>query len=400
MSTISLEEALAAVDKAMASRLIQETETVLTVDAAGRILACDQVSGLDLPPFDKSAMDGYAVLEDDKRESYRVLEVVPAGQAPSCALEPGAAAKVMTGAPVPKGAARVIMVEDTDNGEDTVRVLHHRPNANICKQGEDIRAGDPIMTAGTKLDPLAIANLISCGVTSVEVRRKVRVAIYATGNEIVEDLDAIEPGKIMDSNGPMLLALARENGLEIALSRHVSDDRAAVGTAIGEAAETADIVLLSGGVSMGDFDFVPAAMQDAGFVIHVDSVAVKPGRPVTFATRGDCVALGMPGNPVSAFLCFHLYVRRIAAHLSGACPPLRSFQVDLGAEFARKRADRTGFVPCVLRPDGRVELLSYHGSAHLLSLCEADGFMEVPSGVKRIDAGAAVRFYPWALGKW
>ncbi len=399
MSLVPLEEALATVDRVLAGRAI-ETETVPVSNARGRILAECQVSRLDLPPFDKSAMDGYAVMADDERESYRVLEVIPAGQSPSRQLEPGAAAKVMTGAPVPEGSARVVMVEDTDGGEETVQVFRHHEGSNICKKGEDIRAGQTILPAGTKLDAIAIANLISCGVTSVKVRRKVRVAIYTTGDEIVDSFDRIVPGKIMNSNGPMLSVLAQENDLDIVSSGWVSDDRAQLTEAIEEAAAAADLTLLSGGVSAGDFDFVPGALQDAGFAIHIDSVAVQPGKPVTFATRGDRIALGMPGNPVSVFLTFHLYVRRIAALLSDAPPPQRSFSVSLGTELKRKRAKRAGFVPCAINDDGRAEPAPYHGSAHLLALGAADGFLEIPRGVTHLPVGATARFYPWALGKW
>lgn len=399
MSTISFEEALTTVDRVLAGHVV-EAETVAVVDAAGRVLVEDQVSRLDLPPFDKSAMDGYAVMADDERDAYRVLETVPAGRVPAHALEPGAATKVMTGAPVPEGAGRVIMVEDTDGGGETVRVSEHRSRANICKQGEDIRVGQTVMRAGTKLDALAIANLISCGVETVQVRRKVRVAIYATGDEIVDSFEALRPGNIMNSNGPMLRALARENTMDVVACGRVSDEKSALVRVIDEAAAAADLVLLSGGVSAGDFDFVPEAMRDAGFTIHIESVAVQPGRPVTLATRDGRVALGMPGNPVSVFLTFHFYVRRLAALLSGATPPLRSFKVRLAKEFKRKRADRRGFAPGVLNAEGHAEGLPYHGSAHLLALCDADGFLEIPERATRIGPGETARFYPLSLGKW
>ena len=317
---ISLHEALASVDRVMAKHRV-EAEALSTVVAMGRILAADQRSKVDLPPFNKSAMDGYAVMEDDRRDEYRILETVAAGEVPTRPLEVGAATKVMTGAPVPVGSGRVIMVEDTDGGSEIVCVREHRAATNICCQGEDIRVGQVIMKAGAKLTPVRAANLVACGVECVAVSRRIRVAIYATGDEIVDAFEDLVPGKIMNENGPMLEGLCRQNDLEVTLSERVPDNRAVLKDALEKAAAEADMILMSGGVSAGDFDFVPAAMADAGFALHFDSVAVQPGKPVTFATRGRHVVLGMPGNPVSVFITFHLYARRIAAWLSGAQPP-------------------------------------------------------------------------------
>ncbi len=395
---IPLDEALATVDRALAGRLI-ETETLPVAAARGRFLAEDQVARLDLPPFNKSAMDGYAVMADDEQDSYRVLECVAAGQVPTQALSPGTATKIMTGAPAPDGAGRVIMVEDTDGGDETVHITTHRDKSNICLQGEDVQTGQVIMTAGTRLNALAIANLVSCGITWVCVRRPVRVALYATGDEIVDTFEDVVPGKIMNSNGPMLAALAEEQGLEIIISSKVSDDPASLATALAQAHE-ADLILLSGGVSAGDFDFVPGALKEAGFEIQIESVAVQPGKPVTFATRPNQIALGMPGNPVSVYLSFQLYVRRIVAMLSGAPVPMRWFEVALAAPFKRKRGKRTAFVPCTLNEAGQAELLPYHGSAHLLALGSADGFLEITQGTTEMDTNSKTRFFPWASGRW
>jgi len=397
MAMVSLDEALATVDRVLAGRVV-ETETLPVAEAHGRFLAEAQTSRVNLPPFDKSAMDGYAVMANDERDTYRVLELVPAGQVPKHALAPGTAAKVMTGAPVPEGAGRVIMVEDTDGGDETVRVSCHHKKSNICKQAEDVRVGQTIMAAGTKLDAVAIANLVACGIALVAVRRRIAVAIYATGDEIVDSFEALGPGKIMDSNSPMLCALAREQNLDIVVRDRVSDDPAGLTSAIEQAAGRADVILLSGGVSAGDFDFVPEALEAAGFTIHVDAVAVKPGKPVTFAVRDDCVALGMPGNPVSVLVSFHMYVRRIVALLSGADPAPRSYPVALSRDLTRKRSGRAGLVPCVINEAGLAELLPYHGSAHLLALCAADGFLEIPQGVAHVPARETVQFHPWTLG--
>ena len=399
MPMISLEEALAIVDRHVAGRATG-IETVPVREAHGRILAEAARSCVSLPPFDKSAMDGYAVMADDERETYRVLEKIPAGSVPTRSLTPGTTAKVMTGAPVPVGAGRVIMVEDTDGGEDTVRVSRHADATNICLLGEDINSGEVVFPAGRKLDAVAVANLISCGVASVQVHERVRLAILSTGSEIVSSPDELAPGRIMDSNGPMLAGLAAEYEMEVVMSRHSEDDAAALAEAIEQMASAADVVLVSGGVSMGDFDLVPVALRATGFVIHFDRVAVKPGRPATFAVRPDSIALGMPGNPVATFLGFHLYVRRIAARLCGGEPPVRSCEMGLAAEYRRKRGGRASLRPCVINDSGQLEPLPYHGSAHLLAVAGADGFFLVPRAVTHIAAGEHVRFYALAPARW
>jgi len=397
--SLTLEEALATVDKVLAGR-VKETETVAVGKARGRVLAKNATSRLDLPAFDKSAMDGYAVMAGDERESYRVIEVVPAGRVPTKGLASGLATKVMTGAPVPEGAGCVIMVEDTDGGNEAVQVFQHRGKSNICAKGEDVRVGQTVCEAGKKLGAIDVANLIACGVASVAVRARVRVAILATGYEIVGTSEELAPGKIVDSNSPMLEGLARENDLDVALSERVGDDPTELAEAIEKAASGADLVLLSGGVSAGDFDYAPGALRASSFVIHFDSVAMQPGRPLTFATRTDCVALGMPGNPVSVLVAFHIFARRVAALLSGGTPPMRAFDVPLATEVKRKGAERLSLRPCIIRSAGEAEPIEYHGSAHLLAISGADGFFVVPEGVTRIGAGEKVRFYPLALGRW
>ena len=390
---ISFEEALATVDRVLGDRRV-ETESVSVHEAHGRVLAEAPASRLDLPPFDKSAMDGYAVMADDVRDQYRVLEFIPAGKSPSVPLEVGAASKVMTGAPVPAGAGRVIMVEDTDGGDETVRVGKHSSRANICKKAEDVHVGQEILPRGTKLDSLGVANLIACGIADVCVRRRVRLAIITTGDEIVERVEDITPGKIMNSNGPLLRCLAKESHLEVAFQRIVPDDAEALDEAIIAAAGVADLILFSGGVSAGDLDLVPDCLKAAGFTIHFDRVAMKPGKPLTFATRQDAVVFGLPGNPVSVFSSFYLFVRRAVATLSARTPPRGFFLAPLGRALKQKRADRTAFLPAALDADGRVQPLDFHGSAHLLALSSADGFLQIPQGVREISEGHAVAFYP------
>lgn len=393
---VLFEEAKAIVDNILAGRCVQ-SETLPVLRSHGRILAETPISRLDLPPFNKSAMDGYAVMDGEERDEYRVLEHVLAGKVPSKRLEPGTASKVMTGAPVPEGTGRVIIVEDTDRGDELVRVFTHRADANICWKGEDVRVGQRLPGNGTMLGALSVANLVACGISEVRVARPIRVAILTTGDEIVDSVEDIVPGKIMDSNGPMLEGLALKHHLDVVTRRIVEDDRTILAEAIGDASARADITILSGGVSAGDSDFVPQALTDAGFAIHFDRVAMKPGKPLTFASKDDRVAFGLPGNPVSVFVGFHLFVLRATVQLSGVSPTERSFHVRLRNDIKRKSAERIALVPGAIGSDGYAEPIAYHGSAHLLALSEADGFLQIPKGVNQIHAGDDILFYPVML---
>jgi molybdopterin molybdotransferase len=390
---ISFEEALDTVDRVLADWLA-EAEAVAVRDAQGRVLAEDAVSRLDLPPFHKSAVDGYALMEGDEREEYRVIEQVPAGRTPTCPLSPGQATKVMTGAPVPEGAGRVVMIEHTEERGSIVRVLRHGGQPNIRQRGEDAHVGQTVLCRGSRLGALTVANLVACGIASVQVRRPVRVAIVSTGDELVDRFEEITPGKIMDCNGPMLAGLARENDLPVVFGAVARDEPEELTEALQAAAARADVTVVSGGVSVGELDLVPMALTKAGFTIHFDRVAMQPGKPLTFATRDRRAAIGLPGNPVSVFVGFHLFVLRAVARISGSAPPARPFAVAVRKEVRLRSSERTALLPCVLDPDGSAEVVAYHGSADLLAVSRADGFLRIPQGVDHLEAGSKALFYP------
>ena len=390
---ISLDEAFKITDKVL-SRIDLPRETVHIDNALGRTTVRDQVSLLDIPPFDKSAMDGYAVLADDERSEYRLLETVPAGGVPTIPLKPGTATKVMTGAAVPEGSGKVIMIEKTSESDGNIRILCPETEGNICLKGEDVRRGDVVLPAFSLLGPLEIANLISAGFTELKVARPLKVSILATGDEIVDSYDRLTPGRIMNSNGPMLAGLCRQHHLQVVDSSIVHDDPGATVQALREALEKADIVVLSGGVSVGDFDFVAAAMNELDLKIHFDRVAVKPGKPVTFATSPQKTLFGLPGNPVSVFLMFHLFVLRAAKLMLGRQPEVRHITLPLAGTFQRRNAKRLAYVPSRLTKDGALEQVAYHGSAHLQALLKSDGFFMVPEGVEKITESQKVTFMP------
>ncbi|MCL5103473.1 MAG: molybdopterin molybdotransferase MoeA [Armatimonadetes bacterium] len=390
--TIPLDEALRLLDAAMSGIRVGR-ETLPVREARGRTVLADQHSVLDLPAFDKSAMDGFAVLAGDDRDEYRLLETIPAGHVGTMPLTPGMAVKVMTGAAVPEGTGKVIMVEHAQENGDTVRILKHDGKSNISRKGEDVRVGDVVIRAGTVLGSLEIANLISCGIMEVEAAKPVRVAVIATGDEIVDSPALLGPGKIMNSDGPMLSGLAADFGLELMSERKLSDNKLSTEAAIRQAMDEADIVILSGGVSVGEFDYVLDALADIGLTVHFSRVAVKPGKPTVFATTGGKAVFGLPGNPVSVFLMFHLFVLRAAALMSGAVPDKREFRLRLACDMKKGKADRLLYVPARLTNNGTLEPVPFHGSAHLAALTCADGFVIV-SPEQDLRTGDEVRFMP------
>lgn len=393
---IPLEEALLILDQTVGTRRVG-TETVPVRRSVGRFLARDQRSLVDLPPFNKSAVDGYAVTDGGGGE-YRLIGVVPAGAPGLPALEPGTTAKVMTGSPVPEGTVRVIKVEQAVEKDGIVRFENPSSADNVLKKAQDLRTGDVVLKTGARLGALEVSNLIGCGIAELEVARPVKIAVLATGDELVNSVDSIETGKIMNTNGPLLCDLARRNALDVTMEEVVGDDLPELVRSIRRALDAADIVAISGGVSVGDFDFVPQAIKENGLEIHFSRVAAKPGKPLTFATDDKHLLFGLPGNPVAVYIAFFTFILRAAARLSGGDYQPKRFKVRMAAAHKRKSNSRLAFLPCRLTADGLAEPVPYHGSAHLAALMAADGFIQIPSGVTSLDAGAEVTFLMFSEG--
>ena len=373
-------------------------ECIPVRQAAGRILAEDQLSPLNIPLFDKSAMDGYAIPAGDQYDEYHVLETVAAGEVPKQKLAADTSIKVMTGAPVPEGTAKVVMIEKTSETDGRVRIVTPDSASHICCKGEDIRRGDVILKAGTILGPADIGNLISVGITNVNVPRRVQIAIISTGNEIVDCREELAAGKIMNANGPMLSALCRRYGLDVVSEQIVPDELDKTVASLKKAMEQADIVVLSGGVSVGQFDFATDAMKRVGLTIHFDRLAVKPGKPMTFASSDGKAVMGLPGNPVAVYLMFHLFVLYAARILSGRKTELALTSLTLGFEFHRRKADRMAFIPCRLGRNGSLAKIDYHGTAHLMALSGSDGFFVVSKTITQLSAGEIVDFISFDEG--
>lgn len=357
-------------------------------------------------------MDGYATASTNSNNTYQLLATVAAGAAPSVETlhqHARTTIKVMTGAPVPQGATVVVPVEMTSEQNGVVTIHALPKTSNICQRGEDMRCGDLVLERGTPIDPIAIANLAACGITSVPVQRRLRVAIIATGDEIADDFSELGYGengnksssdsKIMNSNSPMLHALCIKYELEVAANLKVADDYDLTVQTLQKALHEhhADIVLLSGGVSAGDFDYVTQTLAAVGAKIHFNRVAIKPGKPITFASTAEHkLIFGLPGNPVSVYLTFYLFVLRAVRTILGMnkITKIEYYQFPLANSFQRAApAKRIEYIPCRLLADGTLQLLKSHGSAHLAALLSCDGFCVISEHITTIARGDTVSFF-------
>ena len=370
------------------------SERVALEDAAGRVLAEEVRSDMDMPPFDKSAMDGYACLRADLGQWVEVGEIIPAGRMPTRAVTAGHCAKVMTGAPVPAGTGCVAMREDVEVGADgRVRLPVHSAD-NLCKQGEDLHNGDVVLRPGTLMGPAHIAVLASVGCVKPLVARRPRVAVIATGAELIEPGRAVTGACIRDSNSRQISVQIATMGGTALRYGIVDDSEAAIADAVARAQAEADVVVLSGGVSEGDFDFVPGALERRGFRLLVTSVAMQPGRPMVFGDDGQRWCLGLPGNPVSTFVVAELFLRPFLLKLMGHDHIWKPLTAHLSEPVRRRRSDRQATLPVAWTAPGQVAPISYHGSAHIDALCRADGFITVPIGVTELSVGSEVHVRP------
>ncbi len=357
--------------------------------ALNRFLSRDILSPLDMPEFDKSAMDGYALMAGDDSREFRVGETIAAGTPPSLPLARGRCARIMTGAMLPPGAGRVVRREYAEETDGLVRIVRPDPNDNVRRRGEDLRRGQPVLARGDRLTAARVALLASLGIAVVPVARPPRVGVITTGSELAAPGSPLAPGRIYDSNSYSLAAQLREAGAESVLLGGVADEAAATSRAIAGGLAACDALILSGGVSAGDFDYVPAALEQAGCAVHFRRVAVQPGMPTVFASRAGKPVFGLPGNPVSTFVIFEVFIKPLLLRwLGNDFRPLLQPAV-LREGFRRAHGGRTAFLPVACRA-GRAELLAYHGSAHLHALSRANALLRVPAGVDEIPAGSTV----------
>jgi len=385
-----------------------KTETVHITEASNRILAEEIRAADDLPLFDNSSMDGFAIRAADSANaapasprSLRVVADIPAGSHPTIFLEPGQAARIMTGAPVPRGADSVVPVEDTNFHDrsagtiapDEVQILHPVKNgSNVRTRGMDIRAGNVVLSKGRQLKPQDLGLLAMLGISNVNVYQRPRIALLSSGDELVDVDSPLEKGKIRDSNSYTIAALIESAGAHVVRLGVAKDNFDSVKSLLEKAvAEHVDLILSSAGVSVGAFDFVKEVIESSGSM-DFWRVNMRPGKPVAFGNYRDIPIIGLPGNPVSAFVGFEVFVRPTLQRMNGLPdgnrPTVRAKsaeQIDSDGRESYLRAE-------VLEENGGLvaHLTGHQGSGNLHSLVQANALLIIPAGVKCVPAGQEV----------
>jgi molybdopterin molybdotransferase len=425
MSTPTPRAPMLATAEALATLLsaagpIAGTESIPTLEALNRVLAADVTSPLDVPPMNTSSMDGYAIrtadLTTQGNSRLPVSQRIPAGHAPE-PLKPGTAARIFTGATVPPGADAIVMQEQTEAAGAEVTILHS-PQAGewITAQGADIRSGSVILPAGTRLTPQALGLAASVGCAELVVRRRVKVAVFFTGDELTMPGEPLKPGAIYNSNRFTLRGLLEKLGCEVTDYGIVVDKLDATRATLREAAEAHDLILTCGGVSVGEEDHVKPAVETEGR-LAMWQIAMKPGKPLAFgavrraAQRGEAAEsasaaalasasaetffIGLPGNPVSSFATFLLFVRPFILSLAGV-QTVAPRALSLRADFTQSKADRRNeFLRARINPAGGLDLFPNQSSAVLTSTVWGDGLIDNPPN-HAISAGEIVRFIPFS----
>jgi molybdopterin molybdotransferase len=395
-----------------AARVVDGVEDVATLDANGRVLAADQISSLAVPSADNTQMDGYAVRAADCASgsaTLRLAQRIPAGTVGQT-LEPGTAARIFTGALIPEGADAVVMQEQCEAHGDQVTVKHTpQPGEWIRRAGEDIVAGSVILPAGTRLRSQELGLAASVGLARLPVRRRVRVAVFFTGDELAMPGERLAPGAIYNSNRFTLRGLLENLGCDISDYGIVPDSLQATRDTLRAAAAQHDVIITSGGVSVGEEDHIKPAVEAEGR-LNMWQIAVKPGKPLAFgevdraggngsgerSAPGTAFFLGLPGNPVSSFITFLLFVRPFLLRVQGVTGALEPRAIPLRADFDWAKPDRRNeFLRARINDAGGLDLFANQGSGVLTSTVWADGLIDNPPG-QAIAKGDIVRFIPFA----
>jgi molybdopterin molybdotransferase len=366
-------------------------ERVGLADAAGRVLAENVESDMDIPPFNKSAMDGYACRRCDLANDLTVIETIPAGHTPTRSVGPNECSKIMTGGVVPEGADCVVMREYIETRhQNVIRFVGENTKDNICLKGEDIKAGDVVLRKGTLLKPQNIAVLASVGQARPLVSKMPRVGIIATGSELVDPGSVPKPSQIRNSNSCQLAAQAGRVGVPVTDYGITADTKEAIDDMFRKVAAANDVVILSGGVSVGDFDFVPDILRRNNIELLFEGIAVKPGKPSVFGVSDDVYCFGLPGNPMSTYVQFEILIRPFLYRLMGREHARYDTRMPLEEDIKRKKTERQAWLPVAITDAGTVKLVEYHGSAHISSLCPADGLISIDVGVAVLGKGTVV----------
>lgn len=359
----------------------------------GRVLREQITADDDLPPFDRSAMDGYAVRKDEIRDEFEVVGEIRAGQATDRELQPGQALRIFTGARMPGPDLRVLLQEHVESQGPRIRVVKKSPAIHVRFRGEDARAGEILLAPGIVADATVVALLATLGRTSVRVTKVPRILHLTTGDEIVPPEQTPEPGQIRNSNASLIAALCREQGVETITQIHAGDDLPAMRARLAEAqVESCDLVLISGGSGAGSYDFSGELLRQLGATIHFRAVNVRPGKPLIFGTTRSQLIFGLPGNALSHFVCFHLFVRRALNRLlSRATTELP--QALLAETMPDTHNARETWWPAKVQVcEGRLECraLPWQSSGDITHLPAAQALIRVPASTTQLTAGTKV----------
>lgn len=380
-----------ALQKIIQTAHVLKTHSISITESYHYGLAEDVIYDTPMPPFNKSAMDGYACAKTDLSKTLTVVETIHAGKKPAYDIKEGQCAKIMTGAAIPNGADTVFMVEHSEIcGENRVRCTRAGGKSNICYKGEDIQAGDIIVPKNTFLDHRHLPLLAGAGYASVKAFKKPQVEVIATGTELAEPGEPLPPFKIRNSNSFQVLAQLKSVGINGAYKGIVKDDVESIQLKLNKALNQSDVLIMSGGVSVGDFDYVPELLAKEGFDMVVEGTAIQPGKPMVFAHKKNKYVFGLSGNPVSSFIQFELYVRPFLLALMGCKHAPKRFQLALAEDFFRKKDNRLQFLPANISNENTVVPVPFHGSAHINALSLADYLMEIPIGKKAFKRGEMV----------
>jgi molybdopterin molybdotransferase len=386
---ITLEDAIALV---LGRTVSLDTERVSLIAAAGRVLAEPAHARTDLPPFPSSAMDGYAVRSVDTPGSLRVAGRIAAGRPAESALGVGHAMAIATGGVVPEGADAVVPIEEVAERDGEVDVPNVPVGAHVRPRGGDVRASEEILSPGTRLIPAHIGALAAAGIGEVTCTRRPRAAVLATGTELRAPGEELRPGEIYEANGTLLTTALAQAGAEVSMRGPVADDEAAHADAL-ERALGADIVVTSGGVSVGPHDLVRRVASQLGVEEVFWRVSVKPGKPISFGVRGRTLVFGLPGNPVSTLVGFELFVRPALRALAGERDPGPRWRSGRLSRGVRRNAHRDELVRA-RRANQGLEPLSGQESHMIVRAAAAEALVLVPRGPGSLDAGEPVRWLP------
>jgi molybdopterin molybdotransferase len=370
---------------------VTEIEKVEALNSLNRILAIDLVSDVDMPRFDRATMDGFAIHSGDINKKLEVIEIIQAGNSFNGQLKTGQALRIMTGAPVPENCDMVVPIEQSHIEDGNKVWFEPFSKTNISPRGEDFRTGDTILFKGQIIDAQHIATMASIGCIQPIVYQKPKVAILVTGNELVEPDQMPVGAKIRNSNSWLLSALVSKAGGMTINSDYTNDDLHKTIDAIKKSLKTSDVLCISGGISSGDFDFIPKAIELLGGKMIIRKVNIQPGKPFTFAIIDNKPVFGIPGNPVAALVTFEFFIKPFINRMSGNNNLPLEIHVPLERDFKRDNSQRKGFYPAKITTQNTVQFVEYHGSAHLAGYTNANVIAIIEPGINKINEGEPVR---------